>query len=315
MNLAQIRAALRFDSGVWRRFAELGCVYGPEWWKRGSPPVIAGIIFAIAWKRRAAVLRNQRQVRGPRGWLRERRDAYRVFAEFARTVTESLEQWGPHPPPFSLAVPDPELFQAALAEHRGLIVPTAHFGGAEIGARFLSDLGRPVNLVVAPEPNPTTREFMHRLRTRYGFNVIYSGRSVFGALPLLQALRRDEVVGLQIDPWDSLPGAEGIEFCGRPAPFRIGPFVLGRIARAPLIPVFTVRTGIRRYELRIAGRFDPITAADTTAAFNATVRFYERLVRERPWQWMQFEDVWPSVPAVPTSVRHEEPEPRRSLRR
>ena len=65
MNLAQVRAALRFDSGAWRRFAELGCVYGPEWWKRGSPPVIAGIIFAIAWKRRAAVLRNQRQVRGP----------------------------------------------------------------------------------------------------------------------------------------------------------------------------------------------------------------------------------------------------------
>jgi len=315
MNLAQVRAALRFDSGAWRRFAELGCVYGPEWWKRGSPPVIAGIIFAIAWKRRAAVLRNQRQVRGPRGWLRERQDAYRVFAEFARSVTESLEQWGPRPPPFSLAVPDPELFQAALAEHRGLVVPTAHFGGAEIGARFLSDLGRPVNLVVAPEPNPTTREFMHRLRTRYGFNVTYSGRSVFGALPLLQALRRDEVVGLQIDPWGPSPGAQEIAFCGRPAPFRIGPFELARIARAPLVPVFTVRTGLRQYELRIAGRFDPITAADTTAAFNATVRFYERLVRERPWQWMQFEDVWPSVPAVPTSVRHEEPEPRRSLRR
>jgi phosphatidylinositol dimannoside acyltransferase len=315
MNLAQVRAALRFDSGAWRRFAELGCVYGPEWWKRGSPPVIAGIIFAIAWERRAAVLRNQRQVRGPRGWLRERRDAYRVFAEFARSMTESLEQWGPRPPPLSLAVPDPEPIHAAVAEHRGLVVPTAHFGGSEIGARFLSDLGRPVNLVVAPEPNPTTREFMHRLRTRYGFNVIYSGRSVLGALPLLQALRRDEVVGLQIDPWGPLPGAQEIEFCGRPAPFRIGPFDLARIARAPLVPVFTVRTGIRQYELRIAGRFDPITPADTTAAFNATVRFYESLVRERPWQWMLFEDVWPSIPAVPITVPDEEIEPRRSLRR
>jgi lauroyl/myristoyl acyltransferase len=315
MNLAQVRAALRFDSGAWRRFAELGCVYGPEWWKRGSPPVIAGIIFAIAREGRAAVLRNQRQVRGPRGWLRERWDAYRVFAEFARSLTENLEQGGPRPPPLSLQVPDPELFQGALAEHRGLVVPTAHFGGSEIGARFLSDLGRPVNLVVAPEPNPTTREFMHRLRTRYGFNVIYSGRSVFGALPLLQALRRDEVVGLQIDPWGSPQGAPEIEFFGRPAPFRIGPFVLARIARAPLVPVFTVRTGIRQYELRVAGRFDPITAADATAAFNATVRFYERLVRERPSQWLLFDDVWPRVPVVTITLPDEEPEPRRSLRR
>src|SRR6185295_1762420 len=114
-----MRALLRarFDSGWWRRFAELGCVYGPEWWKRGSPPVIAAIIFAIARERRAAVLRDQRQVRGPSGWLRERWHAYRVFAEFARSVTESLEQWGPRPRPLSLEVPDPELFRIALAEH------------------------------------------------------------------------------------------------------------------------------------------------------------------------------------------------------
>jgi lauroyl/myristoyl acyltransferase len=313
MSLARVRAALRFDSGGWRRFAELGCVYGPEWWKRGSPPVIAGIIFAIARERRGVVLRNQRQVRGPRGWLRERWDAYRVFAEFARSLTENLEQGGPHPPPITLDVPDPDIFQRALAEHRGLVVPTAHFGGSEIGARFLSDLGRPVNLVVAPEPNPTTREFMHRLRTRYGFNVIYSGRSVFGALPLLQALRRDEVVGLQIDPWATVSGAQEVEFCGRPAPFQIGPFTLARIARAPLIPVFTVRKALRQYELRIAGRFDPITPAETVAAFQATVRFYERLVRERPSQWLVFDDVWPGAPTIPIPAPDEEPASRRVL--
>src|SRR5215470_6534232 len=125
MKLAHVRAALRFDSGAWRRFAELGCVYGPEWWKRGSPPAIAAIIFAIARERRAAVLRNQRQVRGPRGWLRERRDAYRVFAAMARSMTESFEQWGARPPALVREVPDPALFRDALAEGRGLVVPTA----------------------------------------------------------------------------------------------------------------------------------------------------------------------------------------------
>jgi KDO2-lipid IV(A) lauroyltransferase len=301
MTLTQLRAAVRFDSGGWRRLAELGCVYGPEWWKRGSPPVIAGIIFAIARRRRGSVLRNQRQVRGRRGWLRERWDAYRVYAEFARSVTESLEQWGPRPRPLVLDVPQPELFQAALAGGRGLVVPTAHFGGWEIGARFLSDLGRPVNLVVAPEPNPTTRDFMHRLRTRYGFNVIYSGRSIFAGLPVRQALQRNEVVGMQIDPWGASPGAQEIDFCGRRASFQIGPFVMARVARAPLIPVFTVRTAIRRYALRIVGRFDPRTAADSATAFTTTIRAYERLVREYPAQWLLFDDVWPQErPPLPT---------------
>src|SRR5438552_19099085 len=99
MHLAQLRAALRFDSGGWRRFAELGCVWGPGWWKRGSPPVIAAIIFSIARAQRGAVLRNQRRVRGRRCWLIARRYAHRVRAEFARPLTESMAQWRRRPSP------------------------------------------------------------------------------------------------------------------------------------------------------------------------------------------------------------------------
>src|SRR4029077_21212385 len=187
-----------------------------------------------------------------------------------------------------------EQFRAALAEGRGLVVPTAHFGGWDIGARFLSDLGRPVHLVGAPAAKPTTREFLHRLRKRFGFNIIYSGRSIFTALPVRQALCRNEVVGMQIDPWASSRGACEIDFCGRSAPFQTGPFVIARVARAPLIPVFTVRTGVRRYQMRIAGRFDPRSAADEAAAFEATIRFYERLVRDQPAQWLLFDYVWPA---------------------
>jgi len=104
MDLGRLRAALRMDGSAWRRFAELGCVYGPEWWKRSAPPAIAAILFGIARSRREAVLHNQRQVRGPRGWLRERWDAYRVFAELARSMTEGMEQWGPYPRPVDLTI-------------------------------------------------------------------------------------------------------------------------------------------------------------------------------------------------------------------
>src|SRR5262245_35958717 len=121
MDLQRLRSAIRFDSGGWRRFAELGCVYGPEWWKRGSPPAIAAIVFAIAKRQRAAVLANQRQVRGRRGILRDGFHAYEVFAEFARSVTEGMEQWGPRPKPLDLTVVNGEIFDHALAEHRGLV--------------------------------------------------------------------------------------------------------------------------------------------------------------------------------------------------
>ena len=292
MSGRRARVALRFDSGGWRRLAELGCVYGPEWWKRGSPPVIAAIVFAIGRRQRERVLRNQRQVRGPRSWLRERWDAYRVFAGMARSMTESMEQWGPRPRPLDVDVRGREPVEAAIAENRGLVVVTGHFGSWEVGARLLGELGRPVSWVMAQESNPTVRGFVHEMRTRHGFNAIYSDRSVLSGLPVLQALRRGEIVGLQLEPWGSQRGTHPVTFCGHPTRFQLGPFVLARLAKAPLVATFVVRRGIRRYELRVVGRWDPRTPRECETALEDVVRRYEALVRELPEQWLMFEDVW-----------------------
>ena len=292
MDWERLRATLRVDGGFWRRFAELGCVYGPEWWKRGAPPVIAGVVYALAREQRAAVLRNQRQVQGPRPWLREHRDGWRVFAELARAMTESMEQWGPRPRPLDLTVVNGDLFRAALAEGRGLVVVTGSFGSWEVAARVLDRLGPPVSMVGAQEANPTVRALLHRMRTRHGFGMIYSDRSLLSGLPVVQALRRGEIVCMKIEPWGPMPGTHPVSFCGRVAHFQLGPFAIARVAKAPVMAVFAVRTGIRRYELRALARFDPRQREDAAAALEGTVRAYERLVRERPWQWLTFEDVW-----------------------
>ena len=74
--------------------------------------------------------------------------------------------------------------------------------------------------------------------------------------------------------------------------FSARPFVLARLAGAPLIPVFVVRKGVRDYEVRVTGRFEPRTPAESVAALEATSRIYEALVRELPQQWLMFEEVW-----------------------
>jgi len=292
MAPARIRTVLRFDGAFWRRFAELGCVYGPEWLKRASPPAIAAIVYAVARGQRAAVLANQRQVRGARGWLRERWDAYRVFAEFARSVTEAMEQWGPRAPALDLRAGTDTTVAEALAEGRGLIVVTGHFGSWEVAARGLGPFARRVNMVTAHELNASAQAFVHAQRTRFGSGIIYSDGSPFAGLSILQALRRGEIVGMQIDPWGPLTGSYAVEFFGRPARFQLGPFAIARVARAPLVVVFALRTGIRQYELRVARRFDPRTPAESVAALEATVRAYESVVRERPAQWLMVQPVW-----------------------
>src|SRR5947207_14445904 len=103
MDWRRLGATLRFDGAAWRRFAELGCVYGPAWSKRGSPPVIAAIIFAIARAQRAAVLANQRHIHGRircrRCVLRDHTPACPASAAATRSATPAVQQWGaaPHP--------------------------------------------------------------------------------------------------------------------------------------------------------------------------------------------------------------------------
>jgi KDO2-lipid IV(A) lauroyltransferase len=243
------------------------------------------------------VCRNQTQVQGAAPAWRSHWRAYAVFREFARSLTESMEQWGPRPKPIALEVTNHHLFEAALAEGRGLVVLTGHFGSWEVGARFLARLGRRVHLVTATDPNPTVRGMLHEMRTRHGFDVIYSDRSLLTGLPILQALRRDEIVCLQIEPWGPLPGTQPVTFCGRTTYFQLGPFEIARVAKAPIVPVFARRTGIRAHELRVEGRFDPRTREDSVRALEATVAAYERLVRAHPAQWLMFQDVWAPEPA------------------
>jgi lauroyl/myristoyl acyltransferase len=300
------RAALRFDGAWWRKFAELGCVYGPEWWKRASPPVIAGIIFAIAKENRERVMRNQQAVLGPRPAWRVHWDAYGVFREFARSLTEAMEQWGPQPKPLDLDVVGQDICEAALKAGRGLVVVTGHFGSWEVGARVVGRLGRPLNMVTGFEPNPTVREFVHEMRTRHDFRVIYSAQSHFTGLPILQALRRNEVVGLQIEPWGPMPGTHEVPFFGRPTRFQLGPFEIARIAKAPVVAVFALRTGIRRYQLQVAGRWEPRTKAEGIAALGEAVKAYEALVRGHPSQWLHFEDLWPAA-GTPVAIQTRPP--------
>src|SRR5207244_2983465 len=83
---------------------------------------------------------------------------------------------------------------------------------------------------------------------------------------------------------------------------------------ASLVPVFAVRTGIRRYQIRVVGRFAPNTPAESVAALAATVRAYERLVRAVPAQWLMFEDVW-GAPAAGGRDAAETVSPAAALRR
>jgi len=318
---ARLAQNLRFDGLWWRQFAYLGCVYGPEWWKRYSPPAIGAIIFTLVGRNRRGAIANFERVLAPAGRGEAARAALRMFANFACCFTETMEFYGPRPRPIRVDPPIVNPIAAALTAGRGVVILTAHFGNWDIAAKTLGAYGRPINIVMARESNVTTQEYLRRAREQTGVRVIYSDTSVFSSLNMIRALRQNEIVALQLDRVTGKTRA--IPFFGAPAAFPAGPFILARLAGTPLIPVFIPRVGTRHYAIRLGQPLSvPRERGETAAldhAMRSVVAEFEQVVREFPTQWFQFLPFWPpsaagDVTAIPTEQGDRLGEPRRMRR-
>lgn len=303
MSFRSLLRALRFDGLWWRKFAYLGSVYGPEWWKRYSPPWVAAIIFCCVGRNRRGAVANMRRVLGNRGWLRDHWHGLRVFIDFAHAMNEALEYFGPRARPLSLEEPPDDPIGAALVEGRGVILVTCHFGNWEVAAHTLARYDRLFNLVMAREANETTADYVRRAREQAGMRVLLSDSSVYSPFNMLRALRRNEIVALQLDRPPGGDGARAVEFFGAPALFQAGPLRLARLAGAPVFPVFVVRLAPRRYRIVLGSKRRVPRAAgieEMDHVLAGIVAEFEALVRQHPAQWFQFAPFWPdSMPAAP----------------
>jgi len=172
---------------------------------------------------------------------------------------------------------------------RGLVVVTAHLGNWELGGRLLAGtVTRPTHVVVAPEQDPGVERF---LRADGGPVRFLTRTSPLDVLPLVSALRRNEVVALQGDRALGGRGDRRQMFFGVPAPFPLGPFILARAARAPVLPAFCLLRPDRRYTIAI-GEPWTVAAGGEVQALVRWVSVLERMIRQHPTQWFNFYDVW-----------------------
>jgi len=287
--------SLRYDGLFWRRLAYRGATDGPEWWKRTSPAIVAAILFVLVRRNRRGIVANLRRIESARGPLAARLSGLKTFVEFAYCLSETLEHASPSARQMHVEAPSEIQRADLLPPGRGVVVLTSHFGTWEIAARLMQRFGRRVNVVMARESNPTVEEFQSALRERNGLRVIHSDSSPFASLNMLQALRRGEVVAIQIDR--SAPGqvTRAIDFFGAPAHFQYGPFALARLADVPLWPVFAARLGVRRYRIMPEPlRMIPRDASEeqVLGVMRDVVRSFEDHVRAYPHQWFQFAPFW-----------------------
>ena len=127
--------------------------------------------------------------------------------------------------------------QQVLHRQRGFIAATAHLGNWELAGRLLSTYGRRIHVLMAPEQDPAVQRFLRDSTGGAGIQfVTQTSSAVF--VQLLMALRRGDVVAVQMDRATGHHSDMAVPFFGTPASFPLGPLLLARAAQVPVLPCF-----------------------------------------------------------------------------
>lgn len=190
---------------------------------------------------------------------------------------------------------EPDEIGAALAEGRGVVVWTGHFGNWELVGAAVADRGRTISALVRTQRNARIDRFVTRARESAGYRVL---RVESGLRPVLHALKRNEVVAFV---GDQDAGRDGIflPFLGREASWHVGPARFARLAGCPIVAGFAARQADGRYRmealhlLRVRTDLPPEEAElEVTRQLAALL---EEAIERYPEQWFWMHRRWKST--------------------
>jgi lauroyl/myristoyl acyltransferase len=293
MDVAPSRERLALDGVFWRRWGRLGARRGPRWFVRWSPPIIGVAVAIAASDTRRRIARELERVRGPVSARRGVIEIASTFANFASCLTEVLATGSKNGQAAEAVIHNNPQVEEVLAARRGLIFATAHTAGWEsMGPLLAREYGLRVMVVMQRERDALARELNDSMRqAQHGVRIVHVGDDPLASLPLLHHLRDGGVVALQIDRVPPGISARPVTLFGRSGAIPEGPLRLAQLTGAPIIPVFSARTGHRRYALHVCRPLTLARRADDRALDAAAQRLADDLgefISAHPTQWFPF---------------------------
>jgi lauroyl/myristoyl acyltransferase len=256
------------------------------------------LFWAVAAGPRRAVQANLRALHPEMSAIGQRWGSFRVFLNFAWTCVDA-ERARNGAAGFHWQVDGAERFDAAAELDSGLLLLTAHMGNYDVAAAAFADrFGKKVHAVRAPEPTAELQNFRQSELARNAgdsLSIAYNTKEGLLGIDLIRALSDGEVVAIQGDRvmFDvsptSCPFGESVRLR-----VPVGPFVLAMTARVPILPLFVIRVGMRRYRIVCGEMFHCVrTSRDKQADLDRAVTHWGKVLQGivRPhWdQWFVFE--------------------------
>lgn len=220
------------------------------------------------------------------------------YAQLGTTLLEFCGYWRLTPAEVRelVMVDGIERLQAVLAEGRGALMVSAHFGNWELLGAYIATEVQPVRFLVKTQSNERVDRLQNELRARAGVGVIRSGPSV---KEMVRTLREGGVIGLLGDQ-DGGPGGLFLPFLGRTASVFRGTAQLAWRLKCPVITGFLVRQPDGRHRLIVQEPLviDPDWDEETAVAEITAehTRRVEAIVREHPDHYFWVHRRWKTRP-------------------
>lgn len=200
-----------------------------------------------------------------------------------------------------------EHLQGALAQGKGVILATAHFGTIEVGGLRLADF-TDFHAVYDTFRPAYLDHLIQRKRREKGINLV----PTTDVKQMLRVLRHGGTLTMLFDRPVELAKGVKVRFFGRETAVPAGPAVLAMKTDAIIVPAYM----LRRPDLTFEGiLFPPIAwnatgdrQRDVQAIMQKLVDTLQSMVRAHPDQWYMFRPMWPdSWHGLP--VAHEATDP------
>lgn len=186
-----------------------------------------------------------------------------------------------------------EILEDVIARGEKIVFITAHYGFWETGVlAFAAKYGN-VTTVGRPLDSKVMNTILEENRRQFGIELLDKKGALKG---LIQALKKDRMVGILVD--QNTTKGEGIlvDFFGKKAMHTTAAAVLARRFNAVIIPVFVTTRGYRQHTLTF---YDPIVVAksdnadaDIRRSVEAQAAITEKVIREKPDEWFWLHRRW-----------------------
>ena len=181
---------------------------------------------------------------------------------------------------------------AALAEGRGVLAVSAHFGNFPLMLLYLAQMGYQTNAIIRPSRDESIEKHFQAARTRLGLKTIHSYPREVCVRQSIKCLRAKELLVVLLDQNTGSKSGVFVDFFGQRAGTATGPIIFAMRTGSPILPIFTVRDGEDSHKIIIEPHFylEQKGTDEETVQYNVQkiTNIIERYIRTYPqeWGWM-----------------------------